>query len=246
MRQLTLVRTGESVTPPEPPSRMTQYLSYGQYSVTVDGVDLSSPLRSLIPTLDSAVLDVLAGTESALSLAQLSKMATHGSRAGLSLALDRLVEQGLVSALPANRGSLYRLNRDHVLAEAVTTAAAARQTILSRLVAQVQQMNPTPEHVSVFGSFARREAGAGSDIDVLFILAHTAPDAWFEQVGELAQAVYSWTGNRLEYLVFSLDEFAGVVHRGEPIVDSWLADSITVYGRDLEALTPDAATGTQR
>ena len=33
-------------------------------------MDLTSPLHSLIPRLDSAVLEVLAGTESSLSLAR--------------------------------------------------------------------------------------------------------------------------------------------------------------------------------
>ncbi len=197
-------------------------------------MDLSSPLRSLIPTLDSAVLEVLAGTESSLSLAQVSKLAPHGSRAGLALALERLVEQGLVTATAANRGSMYQLNRQHVLAEAVSSAATARSTILARLAEHVARMNPVPAHVSVFGSFARHEAADDSDIDVLFVLPEEADDGWYEQVSDLSHSVYSWTGNRMEYVVLSLEGLAGVVQREEPIVDSWLSDSVTVYGQAIE------------
>ena len=39
-------------------------------------MDLSDPLRSLIPSLDSAALAVLAGTESALSASQVTLCAT--------------------------------------------------------------------------------------------------------------------------------------------------------------------------
>ncbi len=205
-------------------------------------MDLSSPLRSLIPSLDSAVLEVLAGTESSVSIAQLTRLASHGSRAGLTLALERLVEHGLVTAIPANRGSMYRLNTQHVLAEAVANAAKARLTVLARLEENVGRMHPEPAHASVFGSFARREAGIDSDIDVLFVLSEEADDAWYEQVRELADLVYSCTGNRMEYLVFSLAAFAGVVRREEPIVDSWIADSVTIHGPAVELLVRDTST----
>ena len=120
--------------------------------------------------LDSAVLEVLAQTESGLGVSQIARLAGRGTRQGLAPILDRLVEHGVVLADPAVRGYLYRLNRDHVLAESVLGAARARITIVARLTEAVQALTPRPVHVSVFGSFARREAGPGSDIDVLVVL----------------------------------------------------------------------------
>ena len=151
--------------------RATEYLPTTHNAVTVGGMDLTSPLHSLIPTLDSAVLEVLAGTESSLSLTRVTRLAPRGSRPGLALAMDRLVEQGLVLATPANRGDMYRLNRDHVLADAVVSASRARSAILARIGEDAARMEPRPVHVSVFGSFARREAGPASDIDVLFVMS---------------------------------------------------------------------------
>lgn len=205
-------------------------------------MDLTSPLRSLIPSLDSAVLEVLAGSESSMSLAQVARLAPRGSRPGLSLALDRLVEHGLVTATPANRGDMYGLNRDHLLADAVLSAARARFTLLSRLGEHVAQMEPPPVHVSAFGSFARREAGPASDIDLLFVLPLAPDDTWFEQVTQLDDLVKTWTGNRMEHLAFSVGDLARVVQRQEPIVDSWLADCVTVYGPDIESVIRDAAS----
>ena len=46
------------------------YLPTTHNAVREGGMDLTSPLHSLIPRLDSAVLEVLAGTESSLSLAR--------------------------------------------------------------------------------------------------------------------------------------------------------------------------------
>jgi predicted nucleotidyltransferase len=204
-------------------------------------MDLTSPLRSLIPSLDSAVLEVLAGTESSLSLAQVARVAPRGSRPGLALSMARLVEHGLVTATPANRGEMYRLNRDHILADAVLSASRARSTILARIGEHASRMEPQPVHVSVFGSFARREAGPTSDIDLLFVLPVSPDDEWYEQVSRLDDLVQAWTGNRVEYLVFSVGDLARVVQRREPIVESWLADCVTVHGPSIESVIRDAA-----
>ncbi len=82
-----------------------EYLPTVQNPDTAGAMDLTSPLHSLIPTLDSAVLEVLAGAESSLSLAHVARVAPRGSRPGLALAMDRLVEQGLVTATPATSGT---------------------------------------------------------------------------------------------------------------------------------------------
>lgn len=205
-------------------------------------MDLASPLRSIAPTLDSAVLEVLAGTESGMGVGHIARLARHGTRQGLTLALERLVEQGLVLAQPANRGYLYRLNRDHVLAESILSASRARLAILARLSAAAAELTPSPLHVSVFGSFARREAGSDSDIDVLLVLASGAAldDAWYRQLRDLGDRVMAWTGNRMEYLALTLDGLGETVAGGEGIVDSWLQDCVTVFGTPIEGVVADA------
>lgn len=205
-------------------------------------MDLASPLRSLTPTLDSAVLEVLAGTESGLSLAAITRLANRGSRQGLALVIDHLVEHGLVTAAPANRGYLYTLNRHHVLADAVLSAARARATVLTRLIEAAAALDPTPIHVSVFGSFARREAGPDSDIDLLVVTADPEPDdRWYAQLRDLGNEVQAWTGNRLEYLSFTTSDLTAVALAEEPIVGSWTSDSVTVLGDPIESLLAQLA-----
>ena len=77
---------------------------------TLVGVDLTSPLRTLAPSLESAVLEVLAGTESGLSATAIARLAPRGSRQGQYTVLTRLVDHGLVLADPSSTGALYRLN----------------------------------------------------------------------------------------------------------------------------------------
>lgn len=204
-------------------------------------MDLTSPLQSLVPTLDSAVLEVLAGTESGLSATQIARLAARGSRQGQALVLDRLVEHGLVIAEPANRGYLYRLNRDHVLADAVLSAYRARRTVFDRLTEAVKALDPEPVHVSLYGSVARREAGPGSDIDLLVVLpsAPASDTGWSDQVQSLADRALAWTGNRLECLTFTVDELQEVATAGEPIVESFRDQAVTLSGVPIGTVLGD-------
>lgn len=210
-------------------------------------MDPSSPLRSIAPGLDSAVLEVLTRTESGLSASQIARLSTRGTRAGQLPVLNRLVEHGLVSADPANTGFLYRLNREHVLAPAVLAAAAARRQIVERLTAAVLQLLPLPVHASLFGSFARGEAGAHSDLDLLLVTDDdfdTHGPAWTGQVQELGGQVLAWTGNRLETLTFTRSRLSEIVAQEEPLVASWLADSLPVQGPSIQTLVSSVASAT--
>lgn len=196
-------------------------------------MDLASPLRSLIPSMESAVLEVLAGTESGLGTTQIARLARRGTRPGHQKALDRLAEHGLVLAEPSNNGFVYRLNREHVLVPALTTAMNARQVVIKRLADAIRQLEPTPTHASLFGSFARHEGTPHSDIDLLVVVPaereRHSPD-WQRQIQRLEDEVYSWTGNRLEVLAFSLSTLADAVRAGEPIIESLRDESAPLIG----------------
>ncbi len=203
------------------------------------GVDLSSPLSTLIPTLEAVVLEVLAGTESALGVTQIHRLASRGSRRSFEPVLARLVEHGLVTAEPVNRGHLYRLNRDHLLAPVVLTAANGRSEFFDRLTDAVERLDPVPLHASVFGSVARREAGRDSDIDLFIVVAEgidPRSDGWMSQMLELEAHMLRLTGNRVESLVFTAEHLLHVRAEDESIIDSLLADGIRVAGTDLQVL----------
>jgi hypothetical protein len=189
------------------------------------------------------VLEVLARTESGLSASKIARLSSRGTRAGQLPVLNRLVEHGLVSADPANTGFLYRLNREHVLAPAVLAAATARQEILGRLTASILGLLPVPVHACVFGSFARGEAGVHSDLDLLLMTdddLDTHDPAWTGQVQGLGEQVLAWTGNRVETLTFTRSRLSEVIAHDEPIVASWLADSLPVHGPSIETLVASA------
>jgi predicted nucleotidyltransferase len=206
-------------------------------------VDLRHPLRSLVPSLDSAALEVLAGTESSLGTSRIQKLAGRGSWAGYQKVLDRLVQHGLVISERTNNGFAYRLNREHLLAPAVLAAVAVRRELLARLTGAVADLAPQADHASIFGSFARAEGAAESDID-LFLVMPVDYDCdtgrWQAQLQQLEDQVLAWTGNRLEVLVLDRRQLADAATAGEPVLTSIRAEGLTLHGPHLDALLSKA------
>jgi predicted nucleotidyltransferase len=201
----------------------------------MEEMDLQHPLRSLVPSRDWAVLEVLAATQSGLGASQIARLSHAGSRSGQATILDRLVEQGLVIAEPAPLGFLYRLNRDHLLAPAVLQAAGLRSVLLERLREAVEQLSPGPVHASVFGSFARGEANDDSDIDILLIARSDQDVAdWNTQIDQLDERVQLWTGNRCSCMSFSVERALQLVKQKEPIVDGWVNDGLILIGDPVQ------------
>lgn len=196
-----------------------------------------------MPSLDWAVLEVLAGTQSGLGASQIVRLSKEGSRSGQATILDRLVQQGLVIAEPANQGFMYRLNRDHLLAAAVLGASRIRAQLLDLLRSEVEQLVPAPIHASVFGSFARGEADDESDIDLL-LLASGDEDvaAWDTQIDRLEQQVERWTGNRCSCMGLSLERAQQLALQQEPVVDNWIEDGLVLMGDALANLVVSPST----
>jgi Nucleotidyltransferase domain len=202
-------------------------------------MDLTVPLQSLSPSMDSVALTVLAGTEGPLGQSQIHQLAPRGTRRGLALALDRLSGHGVVIAERTNHGYLYRLNREHVLAPAVLAAAGARQEFLRRLTQACADMSPTVVSAALFGSVARRDSGPASDVDLLLVVpddADTGDAAWGDQVRRLEAQVLAWSGNRLETIIVTRTHLAELVADGEPVIGSWRTEGLTLVGSELAHL----------
>lgn len=134
------------------------------------------------------MLAVLAGTTAPLTGRQIARLAARGTSPSVSAALARLVEQGLVHRQVAGRAYLHILNRDHVAAPAVQALAGLRGELLRRLRDTFAGWEPSPVHASMFGSAARADGDASSDIDLLVIRPKgvDAEDAaWRDQVHAL-------------------------------------------------------------
>ena len=200
-------------------------------------MNLSHPLRGVLPTLDAPALEVLAGTSRPLSGHQVYVLAQAGTARGIRLALARLVSQGVVLADDHPGATLYSANREHLAWPAIETIVGLRSVLLEQLRARIAAWPVSPVHASIFGSAARGEADEASDLDLLLVRPATADeDAWQRQVESLREWVLAVTGNRCQ--TFEVDEprFAEHVGARDPLVDAWRRDGLHLAGEPIEML----------
>lgn len=103
----------------------------------------------------------------------------------------------------------------------------------------IESMPIAPESVIVFGSFARREAAAQSDIDVVVI----RPDDTEEENETWSAALDAWrrdaasiTGNSVEIVEVPLSEAAAKLRGRSEFWKAVRRDGLCVHGLSIEQI----------
>lgn len=186
-------------------------------------MDVSMPITTVVPSLDGPVLAALAGTTTPMKLASVHTRAGRGSKSGVRSVLLRMVDEGLVLEVPGG----YVLNRDHLAAPAVELLAALHGELTSRIRGAVEEWPMPPALVGMFGSAARRDGDASSDIDVLVVSED--PDL-HDRVDELADQIRRWTGNWAQIIGRTPKEITRLRRAKEPILAEWAQDLVVIAG----------------
>ena len=197
-------------------------------------MQFDEPFGGLLPGARGAVLAALLRTG-----APLTGRHVHGlvrdqcSLWSVQQALTSLVGLGLVTSREVGRGTVNAINEDHYAIQPLRMLldpfAALRDTVQGTVGSSV-------EAVILFGSVARGEATADSDVD-LVVLA--GPD--WDGRSELEDAVRARVGNDCDVLVFTPEQFSQHASTGdEPVVAQILTDGVVLVG-SLPQLQPGAA-----
>lgn len=201
-------------------------------------MDVSNPLRSIAPTVDADVLLVLARAHIPLTGARVAELAGR-SHSQVRAVLQRLVEDGLVDAEQHGQAVSYRWNREHVLTDAVQSIAEAADRAEQRLVDAVADWKPSPHALVVFGSFARRDGGTDSDVDLLLVRRDEVDDedeGWARQRHALATGAERWTGNRTQIMELSIAELAIAIDHDEALIEALRAHARVLVGPPVRQL----------
>jgi predicted nucleotidyltransferase len=200
-------------------------------------VDVSDPIRSVIPSVHGQVLAVLAHKNAPISGRQVAAWTVgRASPRRVNEVLRELTEAGLVLRDAHPPAYLYRLNRDHLAAPAIEALARMWQELLARMRAALAEWDPLPPAAWMFGSAARRDGTVRSDIDILVLRpddVDIADEAWAQQFSDFALDVQHWTGNYCELVEFSETEFAEMVANRERLVDELRRDAIHLAGDEF-------------
>lgn len=188
-------------------------------------MNVADPVVSVVPSLHGPVLAVLARTSGPLRQADVHRLAATGSYSGVRKVLHQLVEHGVVEEVPGG----FRLNRDHLAADAIVALASLHGLLVERL-RQWAAGHESVEFVGLFGSVARRDGDETSDVDVLVVAELPAEDRSALR-DELTDRLTRWTGNDGHVQVLDGGEVARLVDEQAPIVESWAQELQPVAGQ---------------
>ncbi len=201
-------------------------------------VDFRRPVEALIPGVQGRILAILAETTAELNLRTIARLADV-SPAQASRVLPELVTLGLVERREAPPSALFALVEDHVAVRAVRGLSRAREAVLKELGALARKVDPSPVSVVLFGSFARGEADAASDLDVVMIRpAGVGEDdePWVSSVEAWRTAARRLTGNPVQVLEIDDTDVARRLSSPTSLWSDVLRDGVTVYGSPLSEL----------
>jgi len=207
-------------------------------------MNLSRPWALLRSPIDMEVLLVLRGTTRPLTGREVARLVRAGSQPAVNAVLRRLAGEGVVRSEEAGNAYLYTLNREHLGAPAIELLAGIRMELERRLRAEIAQWQVAPVHVSLFGSAARGDGDAGSDVDVFVVrpvsVAEDDP-RWRAQLERLSDHVYVWTGNHAGLSEVSAADVRRLRRERPPVIEELRRDAITLAGPEPTRLL--GATG---
>ena len=185
-------------------------------------MDFGEPFGGLMPGARGAALAVLLRTGAPLTGRRVHALiADRHSLGAVQQALRDLDRLGLITTEAIGRAGVHRINEGHA-AIAPLRFLASPIEMLTRVVEETVR---DVEAVIVFGSVARGDPHADSDVD----LAVIAPEAW-DGRAELQQQVQERLGNDCDVLHLTGDHFKLAPEDREPVVSEILLDGIALVG----------------
>lgn len=203
-------------------------------------MDYTEPVQALLPGVQGKVLGVLARNQTELSMRAVARLAGVSPQQS-SVVLGHLIDLGIVERRDVPPVALVRLSQDNLAAQTVAALAHLRQSVLDRLADLAASICPAPASLTIFGSFARGQAGSGSDVDVLAVrpagLAHD-DDGWTDSLGAWADRARRIVGNPINLVEVSAEEVPELLRRPAPSLWSEIAtDGVLLLGAPVDTLS---------
>lgn len=199
-------------------------------------MDFIHPLQTMVPGVQGRILAVLAETTAELNLRTIASIA-NVSEAQASRVLPGLVAVGVVQRREAPPSALFRLVRDHIAAGPILALSRSRDGMIHEMRRIAEGLPVSPASVIIFGSFARGEADAESDIDTLLVRPSgvgESDEAWAASVQQWMDRVGGVSGNRVEVLEANEDEVPARLDRGGSVWQDIERDGLIIHGISLD------------
>lgn len=154
-------------------------------------------------------------------------------------ALRDLAEQGLVECRAAGTARLYKLNDRHALVTGILEPAFEKETsLLADYAKELRELVKLPlVSIILFGSVARGEERAQSDVD-LVLVTRTAKsiDAAEDALDRATVSLATRYGNPPQILTFAREDFRKRARAGDGLVSEILRTGRVLYGKPFSEI----------
>ena len=188
-------------------------------------MDLAAPIADLIPGHRGALLATLLRLREPVTGRELAAQAGVPPATAARI-IDDLADAGLLELTPAGRAVGVALNRRHLAVPALEQLAGLRGGLVALLRSTIAEWTLPAAAGWLFGSAARGDGDAHSDVDILLVARRGTTEAWEEQIGELAHLTSAATGNNVQVLDYSRAQFRELVASNNPLVRALRKDGI--------------------
>lgn len=185
-------------------------------------MNFGEPFGGLMPGARGAVLAVMLRTGAPLTGRRVHALvADRHSLGAVQQALRDLDRLGLITTETIGRAGVHHIKESHAAIAPLRSLASP----IEMLTTVVREAAGEVEAVIVFGSVARGDAHAGSDIDLVVI----APATW-DGRADLQQQVQERLGNDCDVLHLTREHFELAPEDREPVVAEVLRDGVALVG----------------
>ncbi|GMQ98801.1 MAG: hypothetical protein BMS9Abin17_1329 [Acidimicrobiia bacterium] len=205
-------------------------------------MDFTHPIEAVIPGVQGRVLAILAETSAELNLRTIARLADV-SIAQASRVLPPLVDLGVVERREVPPASQFRFVPDHIAARPLLALSRARDGVVREMGMAADGLSVKPVSVVLFGSLARGEADASSDIDVVFVRpagVDESDDDWVSSIQQWKDSIGRVSGNTIEVLDVGSDEVVSRLAGEQQVWRDIRRHGLVVHGLDLHELMDGA------
>jgi predicted nucleotidyltransferase len=182
-----------------------------------------------------AVLRVLQHAAQGLSGREVARLASMTHRACLN-ALTDLEELGIIRRQRGGRDHLFTLNRDHILVtDGILPLLVLERDFRTRLERFLKtHLQRDVDSMILFGSVARKEETAESDMDICVLVAHRSQIPLVrKRVHDLAGTVRERFNARLSPIIYTRSAFVRDLRKGKSPMKEIAMEGIALSGTAL-------------
>jgi Nucleotidyltransferase domain len=201
-------------------------------------MDFRNPIEAVIPGVQGRVLSVMLRSGGELNLRTIARLA-NVSIAQASRVLPVWVGLGLLERREVGSSSLFRLVPDHVASRVLLELADVRGAALREMAHAAGEIRPAPVSVIVFGSFARGDNAADSDIDAIVVRPPALDEdneQWVGGLGQWRATVKRVSGNEVEILDVGADRMPGNLGGSSALWRDVRRDGLVIFGKRLNQM----------